>query len=852
MSSCSSEESEDDWEEPQLKYDRMGNDLLEILRKDAASCIALHEKFVALGTHWGTVHILDHQGNNITNKQFTSHSTTVTGIALDEPGEHVASCSDDGIVSVSGLLSDAHNQLLTLDQPVKAVALEPGYTKGSSKKIVIGTDRLILSERSWLRRSQQTQLHSGEGLVRNIKWRSTLIAWANDKGVKVYDTKQNRRITHIPRSNEASSSTNLVRPEIYPAHITWKDDNTLLVGWFNDIKVCEFRPARDREGSRHCVITHLLKTDFACCGIVPLGDQIVSLAFIVAKEELNKSASGGESSQQDEVSKRPELRILEPDRKNRDGYVEISRDALSIRGFQSFRCNDYSLASAGGELYVVSPKDIVIAQQRDEDDKITWLLQINHHREALEAVKQFGKRLKKHTYMEVGKSYLTHLLDIGDFREAAQNSQEILGNNMMLWEDIVDRFSSEGKLSVIAPFLPLGDHHLSEVCYEKVLGHFLKNDHLGFANLLGHWPSNLYNIQSMTMKVLKYLDRDPKNEILLDALAKLHIADQRFDRALSIYLRLQHPASFALIRKHNLYKALQENILPLMLFNKEEAVDLLLDHMEYVPIDQVVAELKDRPNHLHKYLHALFLRDSHLGGEYHSLQIRLYAEFDRRKLLPFLKSSTYIALEEALKICEEREYVKEQVFLLGRMGNASRALALITEHESDVSSAIEFCKEQNDTQLWNELIDKSIHKPEFIRGLLENIGTHVDPIILIKKIPTGMNIPGLRDALVKILQDYSMQTALWFECKHVLSSDVLALMRKQLKISTRPLKIDEDRVCDACGRNLICKTGAFGSRHPLDLPVVVCFLCQHYFHDECLPSQNQGECSVCKGKVRHR
>ena len=45
----------------------------------------------------------------------------------------------------------------------------------------------------------------------------------------------------------------------------------------------------------------------------------------------------------------------------------------------------------------------------------------------------------------------------------------------------------------------------------------------------------------------------------------------------------------------------------------------------------------------------------------------------------------------------------------------------------------------------------------FITGLLHNIGTHVDPIILITKIRSGMEIPQLRDSLVKILQDYNLQ-----------------------------------------------------------------------------------------------
>ena len=45
----------------------------------------------------------------------------------------------------------------------------------------------------------------------------------------------------------------------------------------------------------------------------------------------------------------------------------------------------------------------------------------------------------------------------------------------------------------------------------------------------------------------------------------------------------------------------------------------------------------------------------------------------------------------------------------------------------------------------------------FIKVLLHNIGTHVDPIILIDKIKEGMKIEGLRDSLVKILQDYHLQ-----------------------------------------------------------------------------------------------
>jgi vacuolar protein sorting-associated protein 41 len=51
--------------------------------------------------------------------------------------------------------------------------------------------------------------------------------------------------------------------------------------------------------------------------------------------------------------------------------------------------------------------------------------------------------------------------------------------------------------------------------------------------------------------------------------------------------------------------------------------------------------------------------------------------------------------------------------------------------------------------------------PDFIVGLLNNVGTHINPIRLISEIPVGLPIPRLRDALVKILQDYNLQVCMY-------------------------------------------------------------------------------------------
>ncbi|VDN43380.1 unnamed protein product [Gongylonema pulchrum] len=49
--------------EPRFKYSRILNSVPAILRQDAATCMAIHDKFAALGSRSGYVYIVDHFGN---------------------------------------------------------------------------------------------------------------------------------------------------------------------------------------------------------------------------------------------------------------------------------------------------------------------------------------------------------------------------------------------------------------------------------------------------------------------------------------------------------------------------------------------------------------------------------------------------------------------------------------------------------------------------------------------------------------------------------------------------------------------------------------------------------------------
>ena len=112
------------------------------------------------------------------------------------------------------------------------------------------------------------------------------------------------------------------------------------------------------------------------------------------------------------------------------------------------------------------------------------------------------------------------------------------------------------------------------------------------------------------------------------------------------------------------------------------------------------------------------------------------------------------------------------------MGSSERALRIVLQEENDLQWAIRICQEHSDhNDLWNILIDHSLDKPgklvkklsmtnifisnysDYIRELLNNMGAHVDPLLILQKIPVNLKIPDLRNAVIKILHDYELKVS---------------------------------------------------------------------------------------------
>jgi hypothetical protein len=123
--------------------------------------------------------------------------------------------------------------------------------------------------------------------------------------------------------------------------------------------------------------------------------------------------------------------------------------------------------------------------------------------------------------------------------------------------------------------------------------------------------------------------------------------------------------------------------------------------------------------------------------------------------------------------------------ILSKTGQTKRALYLIIEKLSDVSFAISFAKEQDDPDLWNDLLDYSMDKPQFIRGLLAEVGTAIDPIQLVRRIPEGLEIEGLRDGIGRMVREYEIQ--------HSISEGVAKVLRGEVAAGMDTLRAGQKR-----------------------------------------------------------
>ncbi|KAJ3370342.1 Vacuolar protein sorting-associated protein 41 [Allomyces arbusculus] len=781
--------------EPSLKYTRLTGDLPSLLASDAVSAAACNDKFLALGTHWGHVYVVDFSGNLI--KQFSNHSTSVAEVCIDANAEFIASAGGDGRVVVRSMFSD-EDQCYEFQRPLKCLQLDPDFAR--TRRFATGghAGEVVLSDRTW-RGPRKVILASVDGIVLAVSWRGNLIAYATEHGIGVYDVKAARDIcqAQVPFHDD--------RPDLFRCHMVWRDDENLVIGWQRAVLVLQIRPPSMFETAYQAQILVQTTVDFVVGGILPYGDQYLTYGI------TQRTHSDGSTSNPPECILL-NLRIMDP---------VVSRDSINLAHHEHLQPIDYSVVGLPAEqaYFLISPRDVISVRARDANDQIEWRLQHLHYEDALQVsllAAQQGIAIRpEYRAVHVGQQLLTDLLEHDELERAAGLCPMVLGKDPELWERWIYVFADRDGLDAILPCIPTQNPVLNHTVYEVILAHYLSANFKGFRNLIEKWPRQLYNTASLLGALEDTLLDFPNDEDLVQAAVVLYRIEGNPVKEIQCLMALRDvPACMRvldatpfvltpLMRQSGarwLDLCFDEVGRDLVKFVASECIARLVQQSAVLPPGEVVELLEDRSDFQYAYLLALFKDDAHSAPDLQEHLLELLVEFRSKELLDFLKRSIYYPLDKALALCESHDLLQEQVYVLGRIGNNKRALEIMMDRMDDIHMAIDYAKGQQDEELWNDLVDFAVQKPKYWAPLFQHTGMFLDPIKLIKRVPPGAQISNLKSLLTSIVQDALAQVELRGQSHQVLREDVLTFMRQSMRYAKSSRYVTSDTCCVRCGQ----------------------------------------------------
>jgi hypothetical protein len=465
-----------------------------------------------------------------------------------------------------------------------------------------------------------------------------------------------------------------------------------------------------------------------------------------------------------------------------------------------------------------------------------WLVSLGRFGQALDmcdAAEASGVDEAAAAAEAAGNAWIDALLTRRSGASAAALCPRLLRGNAAAWEAAVYRFAAADALPALSKYLPLEQPQLSQGLYEMVLTSCCVSsrteDHAALVAALRSWPVKLYNTQALASALrgrIATLASDAATQaedaavnggsgrtsgqvaagggLLKEALALVLLADGQVASALGLLLELGAPSALPLMAHHRLLGAVADKVAHLAAQDHDAVAPLLVEERTSVTPASVVAQL--RAGHcasnpacqrlLQRYLTELHTVDPAACSPFAGMAVELTAQWAPDSLMGLLASSATYPLEAALAAAAQAGLVREQVFVLGRMGDARRALGLILDAMGDVDQALEFVQGQGDSRLWDELVLRAGAAPQLAGALLERIGSSADARPLIAALPQGASIERLRERLVKLLTDVRALSALWQGCAACLRADVVSGSRAMYSGAARALRPSAVRFTD--------------------------------------------------------
>lgn len=813
----SGDESEEDDEPPTFKYTRLKGLPSNFFTTHPVSTATFNDNVFVFGTHTGLIHLARPDLTVI--RTFKGHNASVLSLFTD--GDYFASGSMDGTIIIGSVLDEKDIVKYDFKRPVHAVLLDKNYQK--TKAFVYGGmgEEVTLCSRNWLDQRVDTVLDLQNGPIVAINTIDDLIFWMNDKGITFYHITSRQVVSVIAVPTDSFRSDlywpRVSFPETDRILIAWGN-------YIWSLRVSIKGPLNDNTGSGSSIksryfptptlsfrapqekkveVEHIFKADYLISGITSFKDDYW---IVLAYNQLEKDEKTGVL-----VAKNPDIKLLS----SLDGTIqyeeEIGLDTQENLGLNDYHLGNY-IGNTGTRYYIFSARAGVIAEQVQLSDRLQWYLDRGLYYKAWEMSqhvvlpdKRLGYGIRHLDYLvlvddwsaatEWIKKFLaveTGFLPTGDTKSTLatgtssilkEEEKELLAREISsqwkMWSTI---FLKTGHVEELTDVIPTDPRwNLPKSIYCDILKFWLyKDGSEKVYELLETWEFDLYDLKEVTSAIEELLERKPNNERLRQQLCKLYETSFEPGKAVVHLEALKDPNIIPFLAANHILLAFISEIPKFAKLRFPNESDI-----ERLPISTIKSQLEDitkilvesrheiSPKIILKlmfengldiinyfYLEELSEIDELLVKGFEDDMIKLYSQYDRPKLLPFMTSNKNFNILGAIEICELNAFVDELIYLLGQVGENKKALTLILQELDDPKRAISFAKSQNDQEIWNIVLEHSFSRPLFIKALIEaadeKSSAFYNPITILQKMNADIEIEGLKDSITLVSRDNDM------------------------------------------------------------------------------------------------
>jgi hypothetical protein len=219
---------------------------LEVVAEERIAVCVQRGAVLAIATRTGVVRVWTGSGE----PSVYHHGGPVHALALDPLGKYCVSCG-----ATQTLFHWLHKQKEPWVIEIRAdvVAISPS---GEKTLCVGGADGVLNIVTKTIFGPSQTVLHGGEGPISSIEWRGANVAWANSFGVKVFNLKDQKPITFVPKPQRNG------RAVTDGCFVAWPKDSLILLGWEEGV-VQVLRLEALAQGGSRAEVTNVFRFPYA-------------------------------------------------------------------------------------------------------------------------------------------------------------------------------------------------------------------------------------------------------------------------------------------------------------------------------------------------------------------------------------------------------------------------------------------------------------------------------------------------------------------------------------------------------------------------------------------------------------